>query len=248
MDRRYLIATLAIVATFAVVSHELRDGRVTVLASQMGLLTGGCGSSSSAPERIVSDMTARLRPAPAEEAAMLAEMNLPMIRAQAQAAALASSQAVAEAKCARETAIREAEQARSEARRAREDARRMAVPVPVSDMRPIVFQLDELPQIDQRIRIQTEVLQRRINEQTVKLQLASDRLDRIGDEVDIATSKLDIPEIVALTPVTPRCPSSRAWTQQMQDHYTRVMRNALHAVQNSWSGANTGIGKNAGYL
>ena len=103
---------------------------------------------------------------------MLAEMNLPMVRAQANAAALAAKQEVREAQCARDIALRDAQLARRDAERARSEARRTRQNVVVSvpdGMHSIVLRMDNLPEINQRIQIETNALQQRIVAQQLKI-------------------------------------------------------------------------------
>ena len=47
MERRYLIATLALAATFAACSHEMRGGHFAVLASQRLAALRHCARASS---------------------------------------------------------------------------------------------------------------------------------------------------------------------------------------------------------
>jgi hypothetical protein len=93
----------------------------------------------------------RLRPRYAEEARMLAEMNLPIAMAQAKVAEEVARQNMAVTRCARETALREAQRARREAERAQREAMRMrermahnnASPMPTANADADVDQRDE---------------------------------------------------------------------------------------------------------
>jgi hypothetical protein len=237
MDRRYLIATLALVATFAVCSHEMRGGRLVVLASQrLGAIAGRCGGVSSAPARIVSEMRARVLPTHPEEAQMLAEMNLPMLRIQAKSAAIAASE---QAKCERETALRAAELARRDAQRAREDARRMrtnvGVAVPNDLPQPIVLNLKQLPQISERIQIKTNGLQRTV--EIRGLRLTADQLGRINTAVEVATASINwtdfAPVVTGDASASVRCRAQRSFSQQMQLRYGNAMRHTLQSLHNS---------------
>src|ERR1019366_3830703 len=119
MERRYLVAALAIIATFAVFSHGFRT------LEHVSLLYGHhaaakCNSDVSAASRFMGKVRTHLRPGYPEEAQLLAEMNLPIARAQAKVAEEVARQNMAAARCARATALREAERARREAIRMRE--------------------------------------------------------------------------------------------------------------------------------
>jgi hypothetical protein len=124
MERRYLVAALAIIATFAVFSHGFRT------LEHVSLLYGHhagakCNSDVSAVSRFIGKVRTHLRPGYPEEAQLLAEMNLPIARAQAKVAEEVARQNMAAAQCARATALREAQRARREAERARREATRM---------------------------------------------------------------------------------------------------------------------------
>jgi hypothetical protein len=232
MDRRYLIATLALAATFAVCSHEMRGGKLVVLASQrLGALTGRCGASS-VPGRIVSEMRARLQPGHPEEAQMLAEMNLPLMRAQAGAATLAAAQEVEAAKCARDTALHQAEMARREAQRAREDARRVRENVSVSVgpgmARSIVLHMNAWPQMDQHIQIDLAAMQQRLIAQQMKMAEAS-----VASAM--ATAGLDRDYVVSASANSAgwKCAASRAVSREARTSYRNAMRNAVQSIHNS---------------
>jgi hypothetical protein len=123
MERRYLVAALAIIATFAVFSHGFRTlEHVSLLYGHhaaMGL-KAKCNAEASATSRFMGKVRSHLRPGYPEEAQLLAEMNLPIAMAQAKVAEEVARQNMAAARCARETAKREAERARHEATRMRQ--------------------------------------------------------------------------------------------------------------------------------
>lgn len=127
MERRYLVATLAIIATFAVLSHGFRTlEQVSLLyGHHAGVgLTAKCNSEASAASRFIGKVRTHLRPGYPEEAQLLAEMNLPIAMAQAKVAEEVARQNMAAARCAREMAKREAERTRREAERAQREATR----------------------------------------------------------------------------------------------------------------------------
>ncbi len=147
MERRYLVATLAIIATFAVFSHGFRTlEHVSLLYRQhVGAdLKAKCNADASAASRFVGKVRTHLRPGYPEEAQMLAEMNLPIAMAQAKAAEEMARQNMAAARCARETALREAQRARREATRMRERmAHSNASTMPIANADAEVDQRDE---------------------------------------------------------------------------------------------------------
>ncbi|MGA3056111.1 MAG: hypothetical protein ABSD63_18025 [Candidatus Korobacteraceae bacterium] len=154
MERRYLVAALAIIATFAVFSHGFRTlEHVSLLYGQhVGAdLQAKCDADASAASRFVGKVRTHLRPGYPEEAQMLAEMNLPIAMAQAKVAEEVARQNMAAARCARETALREAQRSRREAERAQREATRMrermarsnASAVPIANADADVDQRDE---------------------------------------------------------------------------------------------------------
>jgi hypothetical protein len=128
MERRYLVAALAIIATFAVFSHGFRTlEHVSLLYGHHAAadLTAKCNSEASAASRFIGKVRTHLRPGYPEEAQLLAEMNLPIAMAQAKVAEEVARQNIAAAQCARATALREAQRARREAERAQREAIRI---------------------------------------------------------------------------------------------------------------------------
>jgi len=192
----------------------------------------------------MSEMRARLRPGQREEAQMLAEMNLPMMRVEAQAAALAARQQLKEAKCARETALREAAAARRDAQRVRQEARQMRHDVVLNvrgnSAQPILLKLDAVPQISERIQINTNGMQQRIVVR--KVQFTADQLQSIDNAVAVATANLDrvdfAPAILGDGSKSLKCATSRTWTRQMQLHYGNAMRHAMQSIHSSFNVTN----------
>jgi hypothetical protein len=118
MERRYLVAALAVIATFAVFSHGFRT------LEHVSLLYGHhagakCNADASAA-RFIGKVRTHLRPGYPEEAQLLAEMNLPIAMAQAKVAEEVARQNMAAARCAREMALREAQRARRQATKMRD--------------------------------------------------------------------------------------------------------------------------------
>jgi hypothetical protein len=151
MERRYLVAALAIIATFAVFSHGFRT------LEHVSLLYGHhagakCNADASAASRFIGKVRTHLRPGSAEEAQILAEMNLPIAMAQAKVAEEVARQNMAAARCARATALREAERARREAERAQREATRMRNKTAHSNASamPITWGANAAADVDQR--------------------------------------------------------------------------------------------------
>jgi hypothetical protein len=173
MERRYLVAALAIIATFAVFSRGFRTlEHVSLLYGQHAGadLRAKCNSDASAASRFMGKVRTHLRPGYPEEAQLLAEMNLPIAMAQAKVTEQVAEQVVrqnmAATRCARATAQREAERAQREAERAQREARRMRDKMArsgenVSAM-PMVWGTNVAAEVDQQVRAKAAALAERI--------------------------------------------------------------------------------------
>src|SRR5208337_2179608 len=174
MERRYLVATLAIIATFTVFSRGFRSlQHVSLLhAQQLGAIAGEkCNSDLSAFSQWAARARERLRPGRAEEAQMLAELNIPIVAMQARVAEQAARQSLAATRCAREMAMREAERARREAMRTRARMARGSSPISFAPGLPDNF--------GQRMQFQTAALADRLAARGVSLQLAADKFEEV---------------------------------------------------------------------
>ena len=163
MERRYLVAALAIIATFAVFSRGLRTlERVSLSYGQhVGVQ---CNADAAAASRLIGKVRTHLRPGYPEEAQLLAEMNLPIVMARAQVAEQIARQHMAAAQCARAMAQRQAERAQREATRMRE---RMARTDGSASAMPIAWRVNAVD-VDQRVRAETTALAERIAAQSVQ--------------------------------------------------------------------------------
>jgi hypothetical protein len=170
MERIYLVASLAIIVTFATLSSAFKS--LQQLSQQRG-------QHPSALSRWVAELKTELHPADAEEAQMLAEMNLPLAATQARLAEQAMQQSLAAAQCARETALREAERARRDAERARQDATRMHRQI-AREARiaasPVSFDFRGFDGLDRRIQVKTAAIAQQIAVQNARMQVAAARL------------------------------------------------------------------------
>ena len=173
MERRYLVASLVIIAAFATLSSGFKS------LQQLSLERGQRPSTLS---RWAAELKTHVHPSDAEEAQMLAEMNLPLAATQAKVAEQAMQPSLAAAQCARETARREAERARRDATRMREQvAREARIPaVPVS------IDLTGLDGLDQRIQVNTAAIARRIALQNARMQIAAAKLQAVSMQMQNA--------------------------------------------------------------
>jgi hypothetical protein len=220
MDRRYLVATLAIVATFASLNHGLRSGQLAVLSGGFGALAGGqCVAS-----RMLAKIRERLQPGYPEEAQMLAELNVPMIRAQARMTEQAARRDSEVAKCAREEARQQAERARREVQIIREKMVRVKGS---NAMMPIVSRNGM--GIDMQVEISQATT--RMAAQQSQLAMASEQLANMSDEI---ARQVDLQmangELASLSGDSHQpC----AFSHKTQIVVRNQIRNSMHVMQNS---------------
>jgi hypothetical protein len=226
MERRYLVAALAIVATFAVFSHGFRS--LEQLAMRHGergaMAKAKCGASSAA--RAMANLRTHLRPGYAEEAQLLAEMNLPIAGLEAKAAGEMAKQNEAASACARETAMREAEHARRDANRMRENMAHAAADIRVA---PMSLQAD-LPELDQRIEEKNAALAARIAAANVKLQIAAARLQDPAVWITPPAPPamvVDVPEVPADVATHVQCKVKAV----IHQHVQQAVRDAMRQLQ-----------------
>ena len=160
MERRYLGVILAIMATFATVSSGFKS---------LQRLSQQHGQRPSTLSHWVAELKTDLYPSHTEGAPVLAEMKLPSAPAQAGGAEQAVQKSQAAAHCARQTAMREAERAQWDALRISErTAREMEIAIA-----PVSIDLKGLDGLDQRIKVQTAAIARRIAVQDARMQSAA---------------------------------------------------------------------------
>jgi hypothetical protein len=168
MERRYLVAALAIIATFAGLSHGFQSlQQFSLQRGQHG--QAAVGSQCPLPF-IVSRVLARLRgglhQTDPEEAQLLAEMNLPIAALQAKAAEQAAKQAQIATEIARRSAEREAERVQRDAMRMRQEMARQG-DIAVS------IEVPEFPGLDHAIQVRTAAMAQRMAAQSVRMQVAA---------------------------------------------------------------------------
>lgn len=170
MERGYLIAALAIIATFTGFSRGFQS------IEQWSWLhlrhIGAIGKAEChARSQAMAMLKTHLRPDYAEQAELLAEMNVPVAEAQAGIAEEVASQNTAAARCARATATREVERARRDMLRMQRD---MAPPSISEPMTPLALQVPLPPNFEKDLRQNTKVVVRLAARQ---LQIAADQLN-----------------------------------------------------------------------
>lgn len=192
MERRYLVAALAIIATFAVFSrgfHALQQMSIEHSDNYRTMATARCWASSAA--HTVARVRSHFQHGyPPEQAQLVAEMNMPGM--ESTIAEQMARQDTAIARCAREHALQEAERARRDAMRIERDSMRAyahATPNPAALAMAIPADLDQ--------RIQKQIAERQ-----VKLQIAQERIESIEIPAMPPLPTIDVDTQVA-TPVLP---------------------------------------------
>jgi hypothetical protein len=202
MERRYLVAALAVVATFAVTSHGFRALQQVSLGSDdqhFWIMSRVAAAGAMAKARCEADsaqamakLRTHLRPRYPEEAQLLAEMNVPIAGLQSTIAQQMARQDAALARCARARAMQEAERAQREAMRMQQQmtrAKREANIAPMSLELNLPADLDQ--RIQAQIQAQTAAIAARVAANKVKLQIAADKMG----ESSLQLENLDVPVV-----------------------------------------------------
>jgi len=167
MERGYLVASLALVVTFAGVSRGFRSLENGPFFS---FRHSGVQASSRCPSeqlrREAERLRTHLRPHYAEEAQLLAEMDVPAMAEQMRA-----QESVAQ--CARARAMQEAQRAQREMIQAQRDIENSTSNIRIE---PLALELNLPADFNQRIQAQASAAAARITAKTVRLQAAAERL------------------------------------------------------------------------
>jgi hypothetical protein len=214
MERRYLVAALAIIATFAVFSrgfHALEQLSFDHSDKNFKTMAAAkCWASSAALS--IAKVRAKLhRDYPPEQAQLVAEMNLPGM--ESTIAEQMSRQDAAVSRCAREKALQQAERARRDAMRIQQDyMRAYAPPAPPASPAPMAYALTS--DLQQRLEAKTMA---RIAESQAKLQMAAEKL-----------AYIEVPAIDVETHVAPVVVPNVQCKVKISRH---AVRDAMHNYQ-----------------
>ena len=189
MERRYLVAALAMITAFAATSHGFRA------LQQMSVIharhSGAMAHSTHEPNcasRALAKIRTHLRPRYPEEAQLLAEMNVPLANMETTIEEQMARQNSAVAQCATAQAIRDADRARRDAMRMQQN---MTHAAEQASLGPMALEMNLPSDLDQRINA---ALASRMAASNVKLQVLADKLRQSSTRID----NLDIP-IVEVT-------------------------------------------------
>lgn len=188
MERRYLVAVLAMIAAFAATSHGFRalQQMSVVHVRHSGAMAHSMHEPSCAA-RALAKIRTRLRPRYPEEAQLLAEMNVPLANMETIEEQMARQNS-AVAQCATAQAIRDADRARRDAMRMQQN---MTHAAEQASLGPMALEMNLPSDLDQRINA---ALASRMAASNVKLQVLADKLRQSSMRID----NLDIP-IVEVT-------------------------------------------------
>lgn len=186
MERRYLVAAVAIVATFVGMTHGIHAvQRLSIKNSDNfeAIAAARCWANSAVQH--VAQVRSHFRhDYSPEQAQMVAEMNLSGM--QSSIAEQMARQDVAISRCAREKALREAEKARREAVRMQEEtARAFAIATPDPEAYAVSVPAD----LSRHIQIQ-------LAKNQMKLEMAQEKLA----EIEIPTVDVDTQVSTAIIP------------------------------------------------
>ena len=170
MERGYLVALLSILAVFTGVTHGLRSFEQWSerhLKRSETIATSQCHASSAA--KAIAKLKTQLRPHYAEEAQLLAELNLP---ARVQSERVVPS--IESSMCERARAMQEAERARREMLRTQRDALRM-------QMRIQPIQVNLPPDFERQVQESTAAAMR-LAQQQIRAQIQANRARAITSQ------------------------------------------------------------------
>jgi hypothetical protein len=173
MERRYLVAALALIATFAITSRGFRAlERVSLVHSAHAQAIDHPQCPSSVAARALAKIHTHLRPRIPEEAQLLAEMNAPFANMQSTIAEQMSRQNQAIAQCARERAMRDAEQAYRDAMQLQRQMTHTAA-YNYSYSLPAVSISPLSSDVEARLQAKTAALAAKLAASNIKLQIDS---------------------------------------------------------------------------
>jgi hypothetical protein len=224
MERRYLAATLALVATFAIFSREFRSGPLAKLPRTRAELQADV---ACAKHYVAEQLMAKLQPfvdrAAPEQAQMVAELNLPeIVRVQqrdAQAQAVLAQQAAqhqcAAAMRAQRTALRAQEAAQQRAFeiriRAAEQGQRISDLAVVRAQELSERAMERAQRVDLRATLRAQELAERPIERTqCALEKSRSKMQRSqlqGMPIHINFLAPSAPNITITVPVAPQPPT-----------------------------------------
>ena len=226
MERRYLVAALAIVATFTGLSRGFQSLQhlSPLQVHHLRVLARVKCEASAAAARAMARVKTQLHPGYPEEAQLLAEMNAPMPPLEAKIA-MPAAPAAPPAPCAGAMAERDAQRAHRDSMRMRPHAH-MAARVGLD---PISVHINLPPDFERRIQARAEAMAARMEAQQERMQIAAARMQesyaRIAEVAPVAVDMVEQPDVHVDTHIS--CKVANRWQQQSQ----QVIRKAMQQMQ-----------------
>ena len=178
MERRYLVAALAMITAFAATSHGFRAlQQLSVMHVRHSGAMAHSMHEPSCASRALAKIRTHLRPRYPEEAQLLAEMNVPLASMQTTIEEQMVRQNSAIAQCARAQAMRDSERARHEVMQAQQR---------LASIGPMALEVNLPADLDQR---KNAALASSMAANTLKLQVLADKLRSSSVRIE----NLDIP-------------------------------------------------------
>jgi hypothetical protein len=213
MERRYLVAALAIIATFVGVSHGLRSLQCFAMKHpvHVSMLRGDSDFGSRAAAKIRT----HLSPGYPEEAQLLAEMNVPIASLEKKVAQQMATRDLAAVQCAQATAMRQAERARQNAMRMRD---KMLRAYPTAMPAPMSLEANLPDEVNRRIAVNMAALASRLAEQQVRLQIAANKLPAVRVRIAVPDMSVVDPyyddQVSTSTAIRGRCNHKNSETER----------------------------------
>ncbi len=230
MERRYLVAALAIVATFTGFSRGFQSLQhlSPLQVHHLGVLARVKCEASAAAARAMARVRTQLHPGYPEEAQLLAEMNAPMPPLE-EKIVMPAVPSVPPAPCAGAFAERQAQSAHRDSMRMRQHTAHLG-----SGVDPISIRLNLPSDFERRIQARADAMAARMAAQQERMQIAAARMQksyaRMAESmpVDIHTIEqpdvhvVEQPDIHVDTHIS--CKVATRWQQQTQQTIRKAMQ------------------------
>jgi hypothetical protein len=224
MERRYLVAALAIIATFTGFSRGFQSLQhlSPLQVSHLRAFARVKCEASAAAAHAMARVRTHLHPGYPEEAQLLAEMNAPMPPLE-EKIALPVAPAAPPVPCVGATVEREAQRAHRDSMRMRQHMARLASG---SGVDPISLRLNLPSDFEQRIQAKADAMTARMEAQQERMQIAAARMQesyaRMAESVPVEVDVVDQPDMRVDTHIS--CKIATHWQQQTQQAVRRAMQ------------------------
>ena len=222
MERRYLVAALAIVATFTGLSRGFQSLQhlSPLQVNHLRALARVKCEASAAAAHAMARVKTRLHPGYPEEAQLLAEMNAPLPPRE-EKIALPALPPAPPAPCAESMAVRQAQRAHRDAMQMRRHMAHLDTGVG-----PISIRLNLPSDFERRIQARADAMTARVAAQQERMQIAAARMQesyaRMAESVPLDIHVVEQPDIHVDTHIS--CKVVTHWQQQTQQAIRKAMQ------------------------